>query len=216
AGVQWWDDHNLYFRVAHCDPIRNGKFRSLSYEIKFPIGGRPGNAAYEIDKTNMRFVAGGAYVPQDKVLSDDEADRLRAAFKERIETKPKWTDAVETELIFDDFSLRRIVNATSQMVMGKLKYIREYLETSPDAEIFLHGVESWEFPQHHSSEEDEDGEAASAKDNVVKTSGTTALHMAACEAYPPMVELLLSKGADANAADVDGRTALMEAALWGR
>lgn len=35
--------------------------------------------------------------------------------------------------------------------------------------------------------------------------------MAAYEAYPQMVKLLLSKGADANAADVD-----MEAALWGR
>lgn len=48
------------------------------------------------------------------------------------------------------------------------------------------------------------------------TSGVTALHMAACEMYPKMVKLLLDYGADPNVRTVEGRTPLMEAAIWGR
>jgi ankyrin repeat protein len=47
----------------------------------------------------------------------------------------------------------------------------------------------------------------------VQTSGKTALHFAACEIYLQMLELLLEKGANPNAADVHSRVSLVKAAL---
>lgn len=46
--------------------------------------------------------------------------------------------------------------------------------------------------------------------------GNTTLVMAAAEKSHEMVSLLLQHCADANAINNDGRSALMEAALWGR
>lgn len=92
-------------------------------------------------------------------------------------------------------------------------YVRDFLDTSQDQEIFVLGVESWEDPYDPSS----DDEATNSEPRrSVDTSGKTTLHTAACEAYPEMVELLITRGADVNATDLDGRTPLMEAALWGR
>lgn len=99
----------------------------------------------------------------------------------------------------------------AQMVQGNVAYVQKYLEASSDAKIFLHGVESWTGMPSEASD-DEDGEANSTKP-AVETSGTTALHMAACEQYPETVGLLVSEGADVNAADINGRTPPVEAAL---
>ncbi|KAI0108151.1 hypothetical protein F4814DRAFT_454992 [Daldinia grandis] len=63
---------------------------------------------------------------------------------------------------------------------------------------------------------DNENEETSTEDSILETLGQIALHIAACKASSSIVELPLSKGADANATDYDLRAALMEAALWGR
>ena len=78
----------------------------------------------------------------------------------------------------------------SQMVSGDISTLQDYLDDSPDAAILLHGVDD--------------------------STGKTALHLAAAERFPDIVTLLLDRGADPNAQTSDGRTPLMEAALWGR
>lgn len=74
-------------------------------------------------------------------------------------------------------------------MFGDCEYVKEYLHTSPEAKLFLLGV-------------DEDGKSA--------------LSLAACEKYPPMIKLLVDPGANPDHQNEDGRTSLMEAALWGR
>ncbi|KAM6524458.1 hypothetical protein FSOLCH5_005060 [Fusarium solani] len=235
APVQWWGAHDVYVlcpfcdnihhhgfdgdysrghsRVAHCNLPRSRRFRDRKYEFKFPVG-RP-DVAYEIDKSNMRFVAAGARLPQYYV-SDDEERAFGERLRDAIDKKPKWTDATEAELVHKDISVK-ITLVVSELVKGNAAYVGKYLETSSDAEIFLEGVEAWEYHQEQSWE-DTDGDGAEVESNtlIIETSGKTALHLAACESSPDMVELLLSRGADANAADLDGCTPLMEAALWGR
>ncbi|KAI0849251.1 hypothetical protein F5Y00DRAFT_261721 [Daldinia vernicosa] len=235
AKVQWWDNRDMYIlcpwckgihrhgfnanysqrhrRVPHCDSIdliRKLQYLgyNLYYEIQFPAS--PADT-FEIDKDNLRFVAGGARVPDDDEggVPADEADRMRADFRKSIEEKRKWTEAIETVIIFEDLSIRRITKVVSEMVLGNVEHVREYLKSSSEADIFLRGVESWKRQDYTSNNE-------STEDSTAETSGETALHMAACESSSEMVKLLLLNGADVNATDCDGRTALMEAALWGR
>ncbi|KAK7937475.1 uncharacterized protein PG986_014343 [Apiospora aurea] len=87
------------------------------------------------------------------------------------------------------FEQKTILFALSECILGNLGTISRYIKNSADAELFLHG-------------KDEDG--------------STTLIMAAAEENHEMVSLLLQSGAHVNAANNDGRSALMEAALWGR
>lgn len=104
-----------------------------------------------------------------------------------------YNDAKELEVItipgIEKFEQKRILSAISLSVCGNVPVIARYLSTSTEKELFLHG-----------------------KDN----SGNTTLIMATAERNHEMVSLLLHHGADVNEVNDNGRSALMEAALWGR
>jgi ankyrin repeat protein len=106
----------------------------------------------------------------------------------------------------------------SAMIRGNVEYVRQYLDDSAESDIFLHGVEAWGIhcPDNDNDPNDDDANSLSPNEEHVQIPGKTALHFAACEMYPQVLELLLERGADPNAADVHGRVPLAEAALWGR
>lgn len=87
------------------------------------------------------------------------------------------------------FETRRILFAISDCVNGNIYKIKHYLETSAEKSIFLRGRDH---------------------------NGDTSLIMASRERSASMVVLLLEHGSELNATNKTGRTALMEAALWGR
>ena len=188
-------------RVSHCDT--GAEFGS--YTFKYPFSQNPDSTAYEIDKLSKLYVALGASPPQP------EQDSLVGALagmkldQKPTMTLPSWGDATETVIVDDNdihfrrlrqvfggdptFEMKRIEHISSQMIMfGNVNYVREYLDSSPENHLFIHGVDK---------------------------EGKTALQYAACEKYPAIVELLLERGADLNHQDKEGRTPLMEAALWG-
>jgi hypothetical protein len=103
----------------------------------------------------------------------------------------KDSKEVETITLQNDDTLvqKRISFAISECISGNLSAISQYLNTSAEAKLLLHG-----------------------KDET----GNTTLIMAAAEKNQEMVSLLLQNGAEVNAINNDGRSALMEAALWGR
>ena len=224
ADVQWWDSSDVHVlcpfcsnihkhgfgksyksthRVSHCSK----RFGSSSYYFKYPFSSSPPEStAYEIDKVNKRYVALFASPPQaEQDLLVGALAGLEVDQKSTI-TLSKWEDAQETIVIDDSdepfrrlrqffggdptFEMKRIDHIFTRMsIFGDVDYVRAYLDSSPEARLFIHGVS-------------EDGE--------------TALLLAACEKYPAMVKLLLERGADSNFQTEEGRTPLMEAALWGR
>lgn len=140
----------------------------------------------------------------DKLYSSDsDEDELADSFRSAMRisgTEPKagpildiYDDAREMETIplsdSDTFEQKKILSAIFNCRIGNLGAVSQYLETSIEANLFLHG-----------------------KDKT----GNTTLIRAAAQKNDEMVSLLLQKGADVDAANNDGRTALMEAALWGR
>ena len=206
ADVLWWDISNVHVQCPFCGKIhRHGFGESYgnvhrlshcetgidfrSYSFKYPFSQTPEWTAYEIDKANKRYVALGASPPQPEqdLLVEDFA-RLKFEPKSTI-MLPNWELATET--VGDPaFELKRIEHVNSEMIMsGNVGYVREYLDSSPEQWIFIHGVND---------------------------EGKTALQYAACEKYPDIVKLLLERGADPNHQSQEGRTPLMEAALWGR
>lgn len=186
-------------RVSHCAP-------GGQYEFIFPIDENSGLVGYEIDKRRACFVNSSLQADHtdDNLhsLESDEgelADSFRSAMRiSGTESKSGpildlYDDAREVETIplsdSDTFEHKKILSAIFDCRIGNLGAVRQYLETSTEAELFLHG-----------------------KDKT----GNTTLIRAAAEKNDKMVSLLLQNGADVDAANNDGRTALMEAALWGR
>ena len=223
AEVQWWDSSNVHVQCPFCSRIHRHGFQKSydrahrvshcdtgaelrSYSFKYPFSQDPEWTAYEIDKESKRYVALGASPPPP------EQDLLMGAFagmkldQKPTFTLPSWGDATETVILDDNdlcfrklrqvfggdptFELKRIDHVNSSMIMfGNVDYVREYLDSSPEKHFFIHGVDN---------------------------KGNTALQYAACEKYPAIVKLLLERGADPNHQTKEGRTPLMEAALWGR
>lgn len=223
ADVQWWDSSNVSVLCPFCGNIHNHGFGQSynsthrvphcsnrlgvgSYCFKYPFSQSPGSTAYEIDKVNKLYVALGASPPQaEQDLPTGALAGLKGDPEPTI-TLPKWEDAKETIVIDESdivtrrlrqafggdptYELKRIDHVSSRMVLfGDVDYVREYIDSSAENGLFVHGVDK---------------------------SGTTALCIAACENYPAIVELLLERGADPNLQTEEGRTPLMEAALWGR
>lgn len=89
----------------------------------------------------------------------------------------------------DTSSCLKIEYAISRLIKGDVDWLKEYLDLSPETTLFLQGV-----------------------DDV----GDTVLHVAAREQWPETLELLLQHSVNIDATNAQGRTPLMEAALWGR
>jgi hypothetical protein len=89
----------------------------------------------------------------------------------------------------DSYEEKKIVLAISKCIFGNVPYVKEYLQTTNESHIFIYGVNRY---------------------------GDTTLIQAAAERTPSMVSLLLEAGSEVNEINDRGRSALMEAALWGR
>ncbi|KAK1958637.1 hypothetical protein LY78DRAFT_591730 [Colletotrichum sublineola] len=225
AQVEWWDKSYIFNplrRQSHC-AIPGRENDRCDYTIIFPFDEASGHAGYEINKQGAIFVSGTANPTRYyRTREDNHLGPTVDDFRNR----KKWTDATEKAHISEadsglpgGYNIDRIVEVVSALVQGKVGEVRDYLESSKDADILLYGIEAYPVPQLDDSDSYSDGGTDGIKppgDENVQTTGNTALHLAACEASYEMVQLLLQKGANPDAVNMDGRVPLMEAALWGR
>ncbi|KAK8134785.1 hypothetical protein PG984_006797 [Apiospora sp. TS-2023a] len=240
AKAVWWDSSSVYVRCPECEKIHCHGFegdynvkhhrsshcaqtRYTYYEIQFPFSCEEGKVNYEIDKPRALFVAGGE--DPSEYFARWEDDQLPSLIPD-FSTRPKWTDATELDHVSEEtigipggFTSKRIDKTISAIATGKVDFVRQYLDTSTDADILLHGVEAFENPEvpnNSGDDEDDTEEDGSLREDDVEITGVTALHLAACEQSSEVVKLLLERGADPNVIDRRGRTPLAEAAFWGR
>ncbi|KAK7697185.1 hypothetical protein SLS64_013790 [Diaporthe eres] len=178
--------------------------------------------AYDIDKQRILFVAAGSGPAEYFLDLHGQVDG--PVSQQDMSTKANWTEATETTFIGDDnlkCEIPKIEMVVAEMVTGNIGYVRQYLDCSPEAEIFLHGVEAYKVATPNGSngsdynDQDTNSDATSVEENAEVT-GKTCLHFAACEQYQHILELLLQRGANPNAIALNGRFPLAEAALWGR
>ncbi|CAK38704.1 hypothetical protein CBS63078_2089 [Aspergillus niger] len=217
ADVIWWDSSSYYVRCPFCEGVhrhtvnwQTSLFRvsdcekGETYQSCFPINDQ-GEVAYEIDKKRERYVnicvSNDSDTEADDNEDEDDVDRLATEMAhkatiaaEREERHLSITrDAKETIIHTIDgeksFEYRLIYDAITDCFNGKTRAVQGYLKTSSEAELFVRG-------QH--------------------PDGKTMLISAASEKTPEMLSLLIEHGADVNAVDNHGRSALMEAALFGR
>lgn len=207
ADIVWWTDTDFYVRCPYCEELhRHG---SVSYESaqRIPHCGFPGPlyiahfpVAYEIDKAKARFVN----IRTLQCLNDEseeevslEGDFSNMHISDTLNgpqldenSFDKSTETITIRLDGEEnWEERRIIFAISDCVRGNITEVKNYLEEASDKSIFLHGHDR---------------------------NGDTCLIMASQEENSSMVSLLLDHGAEMDATNKDGRTALMEASLWGR
>lgn len=204
-------------RLSHCEGLgrhradandQHSSFDQSTYEMSFPFNLTTGKVGFYVDKGTERYVAIGAQLEpansQAAILSNQDGENHAKGPAES--KRAKWKDGAEMYTVDSNGCIRkcmealgikdeepyqdqRIHLALSNLVTGDTTWVEEYLNDSSETALFLNGI----------------GER-----------GETALHLAACEGCPDMVDLLLKHNVDANVADSSGRTPLMEAALWGR
>ncbi|QKX62544.1 uncharacterized protein TRUGW13939_09705 [Talaromyces rugulosus] len=214
ADVVWWTDTDVCISCPYCEELHRHGFverenATLTYEsvtriphcgfsrppyrLNFPV-------AYEIDKVKARFVNTRTiqYLNDE---SEEEMSLLGEFSNMNISDTSNGSQTYESS--FDDstetitiqlngeetWEERRIIFAISDCVSGHISEVKKYLDEASDKLIFLRG--------HNRN-------------------GDTCLTMASQEKNSSMVSLLLDHGAEINATNKDERTALMEAALWGR
>ncbi|KAF9883090.1 hypothetical protein FE257_004098 [Aspergillus nanangensis] len=213
--VIWWTGADFWVRCPYCEELHRHSFVSYesglrtshcylkrpSYRYNFPI-------AYEIDKVKARFVNINTVTDpeedpeEDPVEDPEDQTSLDNAFS-NLALSNLLNGARQSAISFDDsrelimiplegkepFEMRRILLAISNCVSGNIRQLQHYLKTSAEKSIFLHG-------RNHD--------------------GDTSLIMASREKNADIVLLLLEHKSEVNATNKSGRTALMEAALWGR
>ncbi|KAG2411696.1 hypothetical protein HFD88_009252 [Aspergillus terreus] len=209
--VIWWNAKSYYIRCPFCEEVhrhgvnwKTGNLRyshcekMASYHCCFPMNDH-GEVAYEIDKRQGRYI--NICLSHDSdTEDDDDVDRLA------VELAQKATLAVQREEaygnIYEDsketirvdlegdepFEHKRISDAVRACVNGNTRAVQNYLETSSEVQLFVRGRFS---------------------------DGKTTLISAAAGQSSEMLSLLLKHGAEVNAIDKCGRSALMEAALFG-
>ncbi|KAL7927902.1 hypothetical protein ACQKWADRAFT_308619 [Trichoderma austrokoningii] len=147
------------------------------YKICFPLDGQ-----YEIDKDRGLYVRAGAD-PTEYFA------RLEPFEEVDVSGKRKWYEAEEVEgdeNYHDQLGqvepVNRLQATVSAMVMDEWEVYQDLVKSGEAGDI----------------------EPPEMKIVEVSTSGKTALHLAACEKHPKMVEMLLEHGADPNARMVPG------------
>ncbi|KAJ5640755.1 hypothetical protein N7528_000380 [Penicillium herquei] len=209
--VVWWTDSYLYVKCPYCEELHRHGFISYESALRVPHCGLPRPpyrymfpAAYEIDKTRARYInintleelANEAqdYLENETLLSDQLSNMNLSGMSNGFNNREiSFDDSTEKSIIplegTEPFEVRRILLAISNCVNGEISEVREYVQESADKSIFLHGR---------------------------NYQGDTSLILASREKTSAMVSLLLEFGAEVNATNKKGRTALMEACLWGR
>jgi hypothetical protein len=191
-------------RASHCRSSSSLSYPS--YRFHYPFSTSNKSVSYEIDKTQGYYVATAAKTSYpaiedlEKKLGDlNMGTRRPSRHKSWGKATEMITIGLEDEILGrlhryfggdETFTLKKLDHVVSRMIFfGDHEYVERHIQISSEAKIFIFG----------SNEQ-----------------GDTALVLAACERYPAVLEPLLRHGSDVDHQNKAGRSALMEAALWGR
>ncbi|KAF4921417.1 hypothetical protein CGCF245_v015593 [Colletotrichum fructicola] len=166
--------------MSHCD-VTGLEARFLRYKIVFPFDVKLGDVGYEIDRQRAMFVCGTADpTAYFGALGEEQLKRRKITFRNR----KKWTNAKEQVHYSESmtglpggYSVERIIIVVSDLVEGRVEAVCRYLESSPDADIFLHGVEAHRVPQldDYDSDSSSSQEGNEKPENKIHVTGNTAI-----------------------------------------
>ncbi|KAI1772320.1 DYW family of nucleic acid deaminases-domain-containing protein [Hypoxylon cercidicola] len=167
-------------RGPHCAQAENG-IQPLTTD---------GGIECEADKQRAPFETSVADQVED--IPEDRGDQSREGVKERVKGHLRRTGAGEEKSVVPVGRPEgKIMKTVAKMIRGNIKHVRQYLESSPDRDVFLYGTE----------------------DSWIRRDGDTLVYQIEDKSRR---DLLLRKGAEPNVMNLRGRTPLAEAALWGR